>query len=168
MHWTRKRFTEMLEISQVQRNANSTKKCFYTSILIRVRTHKYVHTVIHTYTSIIISVLKNNSFGFDSNESDGDLPRHSHHRRGRPFSELRKQVWITVCIHTCIRTYIYIHTYRYGYIGRNGCGKSTFMKVIAARCFPRPDGIDIFHLSEEVVCMFVCMYGILYLNLLLC
>jgi hypothetical protein len=39
-----------------------------------------------------ISVLKNNSSGFDSYESDGDLPRHSHHRRGRPFSELRKQV----------------------------------------------------------------------------
>jgi len=38
---------------------------------------------------------------------------------------------------------------RYGYIGRNGCGKSTFMKVIAARCFPIPEGIDIFHLSEE-------------------
>lgn len=39
---------------------------------------------------------------------------------------------------------------RYGYIGRNGCGKSTFMKVIAARCFPIPDGIDIFHLHEEI------------------
>jgi ATP-binding cassette subfamily F protein 2 len=39
---------------------------------------------------------------------------------------------------------------RYGYIGRNGCGKSTFMKVIAARSFPIPDGIDIFHLSEEI------------------
>lgn len=39
---------------------------------------------------------------------------------------------------------------RYGYIGRNGCGKSTFMKVIAARCFPIPKGIDIFHLSEEI------------------
>jgi ATP-binding cassette subfamily F protein 2 len=39
---------------------------------------------------------------------------------------------------------------RYGYIGRNGCGKSTFMKVIAARCFPIPDGIDIFHLKEEI------------------
>ena len=39
---------------------------------------------------------------------------------------------------------------RYGYIGRNGCGKSTFMRVIAARCFPIPDGIDIFHLSEEI------------------
>ena len=33
---------------------------------------------------------------------------------------------------------------RYGYIGRNGCGKTTFMKVIGARCFPIPDGIDIF------------------------
>ena len=39
---------------------------------------------------------------------------------------------------------------RYGYIGRNGCGKSTFMRVIAARCFPIPDGIDMFHLSEEI------------------
>jgi len=39
---------------------------------------------------------------------------------------------------------------RYGYIGRNGCGKSTFMKVIGARCFPIPDGIDIFHLKEEI------------------
>jgi ATP-binding cassette subfamily F protein 2 len=39
---------------------------------------------------------------------------------------------------------------RYGYIGRNGCGKTTFMRVIAARCFPIPDGIDIFHLREEI------------------
>lgn len=39
---------------------------------------------------------------------------------------------------------------RYGYIGRNGCGKSTFMRVIAARCFPIPEGIDIFHLREEI------------------
>eukprot|EP01031_Cornospumella_fuschlensis_P035808 gene35808-43432_t len=39
---------------------------------------------------------------------------------------------------------------RYGYIGRNGCGKSTFMRVIAARSFPIPDGIDIFHLREEI------------------
>lgn len=39
---------------------------------------------------------------------------------------------------------------RYGFIGRNGCGKSTFMKVIGARCFPIPDGIDIFHLKEEI------------------
>jgi ATP-binding cassette subfamily F protein 2 len=39
---------------------------------------------------------------------------------------------------------------RYGFIGRNGCGKSTFMKVIGARCFPIPEGIDIFHLKEEI------------------
>lgn len=39
---------------------------------------------------------------------------------------------------------------RYGLIGRNGCGKSTFMKVIGSRCFPIPDGIDIFHLHEEI------------------
>jgi len=39
---------------------------------------------------------------------------------------------------------------RYGFIGRNGCGKSTFLKAIGARCFPIPDGIDIFHLSEEI------------------
>ena len=39
---------------------------------------------------------------------------------------------------------------RYGFIGRNGCGKSTFMDVIAARCFPIPDNIDIYHVSEEI------------------
>lgn len=39
---------------------------------------------------------------------------------------------------------------RYAFIGRNGCGKSTFMRVIGARCFPIPDGIDIFHLKEEI------------------
>lgn len=39
---------------------------------------------------------------------------------------------------------------RYGLIGRNGCGKSTFMKVIGARCIPIPDGIDMFHLKEEI------------------
>jgi len=39
---------------------------------------------------------------------------------------------------------------RYGYIGRNGCGKSTFMRVIDSRCFPIADGIDIFHLAEEI------------------
>mmetsp|Transcript_6947 Transcript_6947/g.7276 ORF Transcript_6947/g.7276 Transcript_6947/m.7276 type:complete len:684 (-) Transcript_6947:1435-3486(-) len=42
------------------------------------------------------------------------------------------------------------HGSRYGLVGRNGCGKSTFMKVIAARSFPIPDGIDIFYLSEEI------------------
>lgn len=39
---------------------------------------------------------------------------------------------------------------RYGFIGRNGTGKSTFMRVIAARSFPIPEGIDIFHLTEEI------------------
>jgi ATP-binding cassette subfamily F protein 2 len=39
---------------------------------------------------------------------------------------------------------------RYGFIGRNGCGKSTFLKAIGAKCFPIPEGIDIFHLSEEI------------------
>jgi ATP-binding cassette, subfamily F, member 2 len=39
---------------------------------------------------------------------------------------------------------------RYGFVGRNGCGKSTFMKCIAAKCFPIPEGIDIFHVSEEI------------------
>ena len=39
---------------------------------------------------------------------------------------------------------------RYGFIGRNGCGKSVFVRVVAARCFPIPDGIDIFHLKEEI------------------
>jgi len=39
---------------------------------------------------------------------------------------------------------------RYGFIGRNGCGKSTFLKAIGAKCFPIPDGIEIFHLSEEI------------------
>ena len=31
---------------------------------------------------------------------------------------------------------------RYGFIGRNGSGKSTFMKMVGARCFPIADGID--------------------------
>lgn len=39
---------------------------------------------------------------------------------------------------------------RYGLIGRNGCGKSTLMRVIGARCIPIPDGIDIFHVREEI------------------
>ena len=39
---------------------------------------------------------------------------------------------------------------RYGFIGRNGCGKSTFMRVIGARSFPIADGIDLFHLKEEI------------------
>jgi ATP-binding cassette, subfamily F, member 2 len=39
---------------------------------------------------------------------------------------------------------------RYGFIGRNGCGKSVFMRTVAAKCFPIPDGIEIFHLKEEI------------------
>jgi len=39
---------------------------------------------------------------------------------------------------------------RYGFIGRNGCGKSTFMNVLGARCVPIPANIDIFHVKEEI------------------
>mmetsp|Transcript_26767 Transcript_26767/g.39907 ORF Transcript_26767/g.39907 Transcript_26767/m.39907 type:complete len:788 (-) Transcript_26767:495-2858(-) len=42
------------------------------------------------------------------------------------------------------------HGNRYGLIGRNGCGKSTFVKALAARAVPIPDNIDIFHLAEEI------------------
>lgn len=38
---------------------------------------------------------------------------------------------------------------RYGLIGLNGSGKSTFLECLAAREVPIPDRIDIFHLSEE-------------------
>ncbi len=38
---------------------------------------------------------------------------------------------------------------RYGLLGSNGCGKSTFMKALAAREIPIPDHIDIFLLNEE-------------------
>ncbi|KAI0566961.1 ABC transporter [Gracilaria domingensis] len=38
---------------------------------------------------------------------------------------------------------------RYGLIGRNGCGKSTFLKVLAERQVPIPEYIDIHLLSEE-------------------
>lgn len=37
---------------------------------------------------------------------------------------------------------------RYGLLGENGCGKSTFLKAIAAREFPFPDHIDIYLLNE--------------------
>jgi ATP-binding cassette subfamily F protein 2 len=37
---------------------------------------------------------------------------------------------------------------RYGLLGENGCGKSTFLKAIAAREFPIPDIIDIYLLNE--------------------
>lgn len=42
------------------------------------------------------------------------------------------------------------HGNRYGLLGRNGCGKSTFMRVLGARAVPIPGGIDTFHLKEEV------------------
>eukprot|EP00559_Dactyliosolen_fragilissimus_P009132 CAMPEP_0184871868 /NCGR_PEP_ID=MMETSP0580-20130426/40966_1 /TAXON_ID=1118495 /ORGANISM="Dactyliosolen fragilissimus" /LENGTH=787 /DNA_ID=CAMNT_0027374587 /DNA_START=165 /DNA_END=2528 /DNA_ORIENTATION=+ len=42
------------------------------------------------------------------------------------------------------------HGNRYGLLGRNGCGKSTFMKALGARAVPIPKGIDSFHLKEEV------------------
>lgn len=42
------------------------------------------------------------------------------------------------------------HGNRYGLIGRNGCGKSTLMNALGARAVPIPNGIDVFHLKEEV------------------
>jgi ATP-binding cassette subfamily F protein 2 len=38
---------------------------------------------------------------------------------------------------------------RYGLIGSNGCGKSTFLKALAHREVPIPDHIDIFFLENE-------------------
>ncbi|EGG15270.1 ABC transporter-related protein [Cavenderia fasciculata] len=38
---------------------------------------------------------------------------------------------------------------RYGLIGSNGCGKSTFLQCLAIRELPIPEHIDIFYLSEE-------------------
>ena len=38
---------------------------------------------------------------------------------------------------------------RYGLLGSNGCGKSTFLQALAAREVPIPDHIDIFLLSHE-------------------
>jgi len=42
------------------------------------------------------------------------------------------------------------HGNRYGLVGRNGCGKSTFMKALGARALPIPNSIDIFFLKEEI------------------
>lgn len=39
---------------------------------------------------------------------------------------------------------------RYGLIGRNGSGKSTFLKALAAREVPIPDHMDIYLLENEV------------------
>jgi hypothetical protein len=41
------------------------------------------------------------------------------------------------------------HGSRYGLIGRNGCGKSTFLKCLAAREVPIPDQFDIYLLDHE-------------------
>ncbi len=38
---------------------------------------------------------------------------------------------------------------RYGFIGRNGSGKSTVMRAIGARAIPVPERIDIYHLTTE-------------------
>jgi ATP-binding cassette subfamily F protein 2 len=38
---------------------------------------------------------------------------------------------------------------RYGLVGRNGCGKSTFMKALAAREVPIPSHFDIYLLAHE-------------------
>jgi ATP-binding cassette, subfamily F, member 2 len=37
---------------------------------------------------------------------------------------------------------------RYGLLGENGCGKSTFLKSIAKREFPVPEHVDIYLLNE--------------------
>lgn len=37
---------------------------------------------------------------------------------------------------------------RYGLLGENGCGKSTFMKAIAAREYPIPEHVDIYLLNQ--------------------
>ncbi|XP_063717226.1 ATP-binding cassette sub-family F member 2-like [Symsagittifera roscoffensis] len=39
---------------------------------------------------------------------------------------------------------------RYGFMGMNGCGKSTVMDVIGCREIPIPDHMDIFHLTAEM------------------
>jgi len=38
---------------------------------------------------------------------------------------------------------------RYGLLGRNGCGKSTFLKCLAAREVPIPEHIDVYLLAHE-------------------
>lgn len=38
---------------------------------------------------------------------------------------------------------------RYGLIGQNGCGKSTFLRCLAAREVPIPEHMDIYLLAEE-------------------
>lgn len=50
---------------------------------------------------------------------------------------------------------------RYGLIGRNGCGKSTFLRCLAEREVPIPDHIDTYLLSEEAQ---VCISSFLQLR----
>ncbi|WIA10679.1 hypothetical protein OEZ85_010859 [Tetradesmus obliquus] len=38
---------------------------------------------------------------------------------------------------------------RYGLIGQNGCGKSSFLQALASREVPIPDHLDIYHLHQE-------------------
>ena len=42
-----------------------------------------------------------------------------------------------------------LHQHRYGFVGRNGSGKSTVMRCIGARAIPIPAAIDIYHLTTE-------------------
>ena len=42
------------------------------------------------------------------------------------------------------------HGNRYGLIGLNGSGKSTFLKALGSRALPIPNSIDIFFLKEEI------------------
>lgn len=39
---------------------------------------------------------------------------------------------------------------RYGFLGQNGSGKSTIMRVVGAKAVPIPEGIDMFHLTHEI------------------
>ena len=44
---------------------------------------------------------------------------------------------------------VFLIHFRYGLIGQNGCGKSTFLKCLAAREVPIPEHMDIYLLTEE-------------------
>lgn len=57
---------------------------------------------------------------------------------------------ISLVVHpfTCVRVCCLLR-YRYGLIGQNGCGKSTFLECLAAREVPIPEHMDIYLLAEE-------------------
>ena len=38
---------------------------------------------------------------------------------------------------------------RYGLLGKNGCGKTNFLQVLANREVPIPEHVDLYHLHEE-------------------